>query len=69
MESSQEWVKLSARVPRVLLTRLAALYPKENLSEILREIIEREITRNKVLKAHMRLYGRFKPEHFDEGLL
>lgn len=69
MESNQEWVKLSARVPRILLTRLARLYPKENLSEILREIIEREITRNKVLKAHMKLYGRFKPEHFDEGLL
>ena len=37
--------------------------------KILREIIEREIIRKRVLKAHMGLYGRFKPEHFDEGLL
>lgn len=65
----QEWVKVSARMPRSLLARLARLYPKEKLSGILREMIEREITRKKVLKAHLRLYGRFKPEHFDESLL
>jgi len=69
MEHNQEWVRVSARMPRNLVERLARLHPGENLSEILREIIEREITRKKVLKAHLRLYGRFKPEHFDESLL
>lgn len=32
-------------------------------------MMEREITRERVMKAHMKLYGRFKPEHFDESLL
>lgn len=67
--NSSEWVKVSARMSRTLLSRLSRLYPQESLSEILRGLIEREVVRQKILKAHMKLYGRFKPEYFDEGLL
>lgn len=67
--ASSEWIKVSARMPKDLLDRLARLYPKGKLSEVLRNLIEREIARQKVLKVHMKLYGRFKPEHFDESLL
>ena len=66
--SSSEWVKVSARMPKDLLNRFIRLYPKESLSELLRALMEREVTRQKVLKAHMKLYGRFKPEYFDESL-
>lgn len=70
MESNiSDWIKVSARMPKALLDRLTRLHPKESLSELLRNLIEREVVRERVLKAHMRLYGRFKPEHFDEGLL
>lgn len=70
MESaSSEWIKVSARMPRSLINRLARLYPKAGLSELLRNLIEREIVRQKVLKAHMKLYGRFKAKDFNEGLL
>lgn len=64
-----QWVKISARVPRRLLDRLAQLHRGETLSNLLRNMMEREITRERVMKAHMKLYGRFKPEHFDESLL
>ncbi len=70
MESgSSEWIKVSARMPESLIKRLSRLYPKTGLSELLRTLIEREITRQKVLKAHMKLYGRFKAKDFDESLL
>ena len=62
-------VKISARMPRGLLQRLTALYKKKSLSEVLRNLIEREVARHKTLKAHMKLYGSFQPEHFDESLL
>ncbi|MBI2981567.1 MAG: hypothetical protein HYY44_04655 [Deltaproteobacteria bacterium] len=67
--NSSEWIKISARMPKDLLDRLSRIHPKESLSELLRSLIEREIVRQKVLKAHMKLYGRFKPDHFDESLL
>ncbi len=66
---SMEFVKISARMPKRLLDRLLHFYPKESLSEVLRELIEREVRKRKVLKAHLKLYGRFKPGHFDESLL
>jgi hypothetical protein len=64
---SADWVKVSARMPRKLVDRLMRLYPQKKLSELLRSLIEREIRREKVMKAHMKLYGRFKPEHFKEA--
>ena len=64
-----EWVKISARMPRDLLARLVRLHPKENLSELLRSLVEREVMRQKVLKAHMKLYGRFNSRYFNESLL
>lgn len=70
MESREtEWVRVSARMPKDLMKGLMRLFPKENISELLRDLIQREIVRQKVMKAHLKLYGRFKPEHFDEGLL
>ena len=67
MDTTQ--VKISARIPRSLFTRLTHLYPKISLSVVLRDLMEREIARKKVMTAHMKLYGRFKPEHFDASLL
>ncbi len=67
--ATSEWVKVSARMPRALLNRLVRFHPKESLSELIRTLMEREVSRQKVLRAHMKLYGRFKPEHFDAGLL
>ena len=64
-----EWVKVSARMPKNLLDRFTKLYPKKSLSELLRALMEREIIHRKTLKAHLKLYGRFKKEHFDESLL
>ena len=67
MESTHsELVKISARMPKKLLSRLTRLHRRQSLSEVLRELVEREVLREKVLKAHMKLYGRFKQEHFDE---
>ncbi len=66
---SSAWIKISARMPRRLLDRLARLHPGENLSGLLRNLVEKEVIRQKVMKAHLKLYGRFKPEQFDEGLL
>ncbi len=66
---SSEFVKISARVPKSLIKRVSRLHPKESLSELLRTLMEGEVLRQKVLKAHLKLYGRFKPEHFDESLL
>lgn len=62
----EEQVKVSARMPRSLLNRLARLYRRQKISEVLRNLIEKEVLRQKILKAHMKLYGRFKPDHFDE---
>lgn len=56
-------------MPRRLVEGLARLFPKENISEVLRDLIQREIVRQKVLQAHLKLYGQFKAEYFDEGLL
>ncbi len=67
--ASLQWVKVSARMPKDLLERFAKLYPKKSFSELFRSLIEREISRHKTLKAHLKLYGRFKKEHFDESLL
>lgn len=64
-----QWVKISARVPKQLVDRLSRLHKGETLSDLLRNMMEREITRQRVMKAHLKLYGRFKPEHFDESLL
>lgn len=70
MEATElELVKISARMPRRLLEKLTHLYRNKSLSEALRHLIEREVTRQKVLKAHLKLYGRFKPDYFDESLL
>lgn len=66
---ADDWVKVSARMPRRLLDGLSRLHRDKKLSAVLRELIEREVSRDKVMKVHMRLYGRFKPEHFDESLL
>ncbi|MBI2339104.1 MAG: hypothetical protein HYU99_01895 [Deltaproteobacteria bacterium] len=65
----EEEVKVSARMPRSLLNRLTRLNHRKKTSEVLRDLIEKEVLRQKVLKAHMKLYGRFKPEYFDESLL
>lgn len=62
-------IKISARMPRGILKRLTALFKDKSLSEVLRHLIEKEVARQKTLKAHMKLYGSFKPEHFDESLL
>ncbi len=61
-----KWIRISARMPQPLVARLTQLYPSRNLSETLRELMEKEVLRQKVLKAHMKLYGRFRPEHFKE---
>lgn len=65
----KDLIKISARMPRTLLRRLVALYKDKNLSEVLRDLVEKEVVRQKTLKSHMKLYGSFKPEHFDESLL
>ena len=65
---TSEWVKISARMPREVIESLSHLYPHESFSELLRNLMEREVSRRKVLKAHLKLYGRFKPEHFDASL-
>lgn len=67
--NEEKWVRISARMPSSLVDNLTRLYPSQNLSETLRELMEKEVVRQKVLKAHMKLYGRFRPEHFDESLL
>ncbi len=66
---NSEWIKISARVPRALVVKLGRLHPEETLSALLRQLLEREITRQKVLDAHKRLYGRFQPKDFDESIL
>lgn len=65
----KEMVRISARMPKDVIDGLIKLHPKENISGILRSLAEKEVTRERVRKAHMRLYGRFKPEDFDESLL
>ena len=62
-------VKISARIPESLLKSLSKLFPKQALSETLRNLIEQEIRKEKTLKAHLSLYGKFKPSAFDESLL
>jgi len=66
---STAWVKISARIPKKVLKGFTQLSKNENLSMALRSLMEREIMRAKTLKAHKKLYGRFKPEDFDESLL
>ncbi len=68
-ESPSTLVKVSFRMPKSLLRQVSKLHPKENISGLMRQLVEREIMKEKVLKAHMKLYGRFKPEDFDESLL
>lgn len=64
-----EFIKISARMPKDLIDRLSRSHPGENLSSLLRHLIEDELQREKIRKEHLKLYGRFKPEHFDESLL
>lgn len=66
---SSDSVKVSVRMPKVLLKKIFRLYPKEGISDLVRHLVEKEIHREKSFKAHMKLYGRFKPEDFDESLL
>ena len=67
--TSDEGIKISARMPRRLIQFLNQSFPKKSISEVLRSLIEQEMQRRQVKRAHMKLYGRFKPEHFDESLL
>ena len=68
-ENVPDLVKVSFRMPKSLLKQVSKLHPKENISGVMRQLIEKEITREKVFRAHMKLYGKFKPEDFDESLL
>ena len=67
--ASSELVKISVRMPKSLLTKISRLHARESISDIVRHLLERELEQKKVLKAHMKLYGRFRPGDFDESLL
>ncbi len=69
MQTKEEIIRISARVPKSILNRLSKLYPGLNLSEIIRSIAEREIHRKKAMKQHLSLYGKFSIKDFDESLL
>lgn len=66
---SNDLVKVSVRMSKILLKKISRLHPHESISELIRHLIEREIRRGRVFKSHMKLYGRFQPGDFDESIL
>lgn len=66
---SASWVKISARIPKSILKNFTKFSANKNLSKALRSLMEREISREKVLAAHKKLYGRFKMSDFNASLL
>lgn len=66
---NSELSKVSLRIPKNIIKSITQLYPKESLSEIIRMTLQQAIERKKVMKEHLKRYGKFKPEHFDESVL
>ncbi len=66
---SSDLIKISVRIPKKLLKSALARHRKKTPSEIIRGFFEQDFEREKVMKAHLKLYGRFKAEDFDEGIL
>ncbi|MBF0492949.1 MAG: hypothetical protein HQM15_09230 [Deltaproteobacteria bacterium] len=64
-----ELSKVSLRIPKTIIKSITQIYPKDSLSEIIRMTLLQEIERKKVMKEHLKRYGKFKPEHFDESIL
>ena len=67
--TAQTAIRISARVPEDLLKGLERIHPHENISFLLRSLMEKEIRGQKTLKAHLKLYGRFSPRMFNESIL